>query len=45
MLGRFPMMGNMPLHYKRINVDKEEADRLAAQGAIELFAAFGVKTY
>ena len=45
MLGRFPMMGNMPLHYKRINVDKEEADRLAAQGAIELFAAFGIKTY
>ncbi len=45
MLGRFPMMGNKPLHYKRISCDKEEADRLAEQGAIELFAAFGIKTY
>lgn len=45
MLGKFPMRGNKPEHYKRLNVCTEEADRLAIYGAKELFAAFGIKTY
>lgn len=45
MMGRFHMMGNKPVHYKRISCSDEEADRLAIYGAKELFAAFGIKTF
>lgn len=44
-MGRFPMRGNVPLHYKRLNVTTEEADRLAQLGAKELWSAFGYKAY
>lgn len=44
-LGRFPMRGNVPLHYKRLNISEDKADELAHLGAKELFSAFGYKPY
>lgn len=34
-----------PTHYKRLNVDEKEADRLADLGGKELFVAYGIKPY
>lgn len=45
LLGNIPMRGNKPLHYKRLSCSEEEADRLARKGALELAAAFNIKTY
>lgn len=39
------LIGNKPLHYKRLSVDFEEADRLAKIGAIEIGAAFETVLY
>lgn len=41
----FKMRGNIPVHYKRLNVSDEESDRLAKIGAEELFAAYEFKPY
>lgn len=45
MLGKFPMRGNIPVHYKRLSVKPEEADRLAVIGAMEIFSAFNIQLY
>ena len=45
MLGKFPMRGNIPVHYKRLSVKPEEADRLAMIGAMEIFSAFNIQLY
>ena len=45
LLGKLPMRGNIPVHYKRITCTTEEADRLARKGALELASAFNVRPY
>ena len=44
-LGRHEMLGNIPVHYKRLSCSEEEALRLARRGAMELASAFNFKTY
>ena len=39
------MLGNIPVHYKRITIDEKKADELAQYGAAELFASYEIKTY
>lgn len=40
LIGKLPMRGNRPVHYKRLSCPIEEADRLAQRGALELVSAF-----
>lgn len=44
-MGRFPMRGYVPLHYKRLNVSRLEADRLSQIGSKELYAAFEYRPF
>lgn len=39
------LIGNKPVHYKRLSVDFKEADRLAQLGAIKIGAAFNTVLY
>ena len=39
------MLGNIPVHYKRITLDEKRADKLAKYGAAELFSGYDIKTY
>ena len=39
------LIGNKPVHYKRLSVEFKEADRLAEIGAIKIGAAFGTRLY
>ena len=39
------LVGNIPVHYKRLSVSEKEADRLAKIGAIKIGAAFGTVLY
>lgn len=45
MLGKHEMLGNIPIHYKRMSCSEEEAMRLARIGAMELACAFNMRTY
>lgn len=37
--------GNIPVHYKRINIDYDEQKRLAQKGLVELLTCFNAKVY
>lgn len=39
------MLGNIPVHYKRISVSPDVADDLALYGSAEVYAAYDQKTY